>query len=149
MLVLLFNSIFNGILAVMAIVATIFSWKEIQSHKEKENNKLLSQLNRRYLDSQEIQKVVRYLREFDAGEEKPSSYEIELFLRFFEELGVYMRKDNLPIEDVRNFFNYYLEQLYTTERGEELRKQIRYGDIELSYLNDYKEKLGLEYLITK
>lgn len=145
MLMLLLNSIFNGILAIMAIVAAIFSWKEIQSHKEKESNKLLSQLNRRYLGSESIQNVVRYLREFDASNKKPTSYEIELFLRFFEELGVYMRKDNLPVEDVRNFFNYYLEQFYVTERGEELQKQIKNGDKQLSYLKDYKEKLGLEY----
>ena len=145
MLMLLLNCIFNGILAIMAIVAAIFSWKEIQSHKEKESNKLLSQLNRRYLGSESIQNVVRYLREFDASNKKPTSYEIELFLRFFEELGVYMRKDNLPVEDVRNFFNYYLERFYMTERGEELQKQIKNGDKQLSYLKDYKEKLGLEY----
>ena len=34
------------VLALMAIIAAAFSWIELQSHKEKENNKLLSQLNR-------------------------------------------------------------------------------------------------------
>ena len=132
-------------LVIMAIVAAIISLNELQSHKDKENNKLLSQLNMRYLSSVEIQKVVRYLRDFDADNEPLSSYEIELFLRFFEELGVYMRKDNLPVEDVRNFFNYYFERFYTTERGDELRKQIKYNEEELPYIKDYKKKLNLKY----
>lgn len=133
------------VLALMAIIAAAFSWIELQSHKEKENNKLLSQLNRRYIGSEDIQTVVRYLRKFDAADEKPTSYQVELFLRFFEELGVYMRKDNLPKADVINFFNYYFERLYTTERGEELRKQIKNEDERLPYLKAYKEKLGLKY----
>ena len=142
---MLIGSIAECILAIMAVCASIISLIEYQGHKEKENNKLLSQLNRRYLGSSEIQKVVRYLRDFDADNEPLSSYEIELFLRFFEELGVYMRKDNLPVEDVRNFFNYYFERFYTTERGDELRKQIKYNEEELPYIKDYKKKLNLKY----
>ena len=142
---MLIGSIAECILAIMAVCASIISLIEYQGHKEKENNKLLSQLNRRYLGSSEIQKVVRYLRDFDADNKPLSSYEIELFLRFFEELGVYMRKDNLPVEDVRNFFNYYFERFYTTERGDELRKQIKYNEEELPYIKDYKKKLNLKY----
>lgn len=97
------------------------------------------------MSSEVIQKVIRYLRVFDADNEMPSSYEIEAFFRFFEELGVYMREDNLPKADVINFFNYYFEQLFTTERGEELRKRIKYEDEKLPYLKAYKEKLGLKY----
>lgn len=142
---MIWGTIADWLLVIMAIIAACFSWMEIQSHKDKENNKLLSQLNKRYMSSEGIQKVVRYLRKYDAESEKPSSYEIELFLRFFEELGVYMRKDNLPKEDVRNFFNYYFEQFYTTEKGKELREQINNEDKELTYLADYKKKLGLDY----
>ena len=133
------------VLAIMAVVAAVFSYAELQSHKEKENNKLLSQLNRRYIGSEDIQAVVKYLRDFEADDEKPTSYQVELFLRFFEELGVYMRNDNLPKADVINFFNYYFERLYTTERGEKLRKQIKNEDKGLPYLKAYKEKLGLKY----
>ena len=135
----------NCVLALMAVVAAVFSYAELQTHKKKENNKLLSQLNRRYIGSEDIQTVVRYLRKFDAADEKPTSYQVELFLRFFEELGVYMRKDYLPMEDVRNFFNHYFERLYTTERGEELRNQINNEDKDLTYLKAYKKKLGLKY----
>lgn len=55
----------NCILAIMAIVAGVVSWFEYQSYKRKENNKLLSQLNRRYTGNDDIQTVVRYLREIE------------------------------------------------------------------------------------
>lgn len=44
-----------------AIVAVIVSIVELQNHKKKENNKLLSQLNNRYILTPEVQKVVHYL----------------------------------------------------------------------------------------
>lgn len=48
-------------LLVFAIVAVIVSIVELQNHKKKENNKLLSQLNNRYILTPEVQKVVHYL----------------------------------------------------------------------------------------
>ncbi len=47
-----------GIL-IVAIVAAAFSFREIQSNNVAERNKLLSQLNRRYLNSNDIQAVVK------------------------------------------------------------------------------------------
>jgi hypothetical protein len=55
------GSIAEWILAIMAIVAGIISWKEYKSRKQKENNKLLSQLNRRYINNEDIQTVIRFL----------------------------------------------------------------------------------------
>ena len=132
----------NCILAVMAIVAGVVSYYEYNSHKQKENNKLLSQLNRRYLNDKDIQAVVRYLREIDPSDDEPKTYQTELFLRFFEELGVYMRDDNLPKEDVVNFFGFYLEQLYKTERGKRLLEPLNGEEKHWPYLNDYKDKAG-------
>ena len=126
----------------MAILAGIVSYFEYNSHKQKENNKLLSQLNRRYLNDKDIQTVVRYLREIDPSDDKPRPYQTELFLRFFEELGVYMRNDNLPKEDVVNFFGFYLEQLYKTERGRRLLAPLKKEEKQWPYLNEYKDKVG-------
>lgn len=47
-----------GIL-IVAIVAAAFSFREIQSNNVAERNKLLSQLNKRYLNSNDIQAVVK------------------------------------------------------------------------------------------
>lgn len=131
------------IVAVMALLAGIVSWIEYHSHKQKEDNKLLSQLNKRYLGSAEIQKVVKYLREIDPSDEKPSPYEVELFFRFFEELGVYMKKGSLPKKDVKTFFCHYLERMYKEERGKMLRESINNEDRKLEFLQICKKAMGI------
>lgn len=139
---IILSTISECILAIMAIIAGVVSWNEYKNHKQKENNKLLSQLNRRYTCNNDIQFVVRYLREIDPDKDKPRPYQTELFLRFFEELGVYLGNKSLPKDDVMNFFGFYLEQLYKTEKGKELLAQINNEEREWKYLNDYKEKVG-------
>ena len=47
------------------------------------------------MDNTHIQKVVRYLRDFDASDEEPDAYEVEVFLRYFEELGTYLKRKSL------------------------------------------------------
>ena len=130
----------------MAIIAGLVSWFEYRSHKQKENNKLLSQLNKRYIENQDIQTVVKYLRKIDADKETtPSPYQTELFLRFFEELGVYLRNNSLPQDDVVNFFGYYLERMYKTDIGKELLAQIGNEERNWKYLNEYKARVNFLY----
>lgn len=136
------------ILAIMAIIAGAISLYEYKRHKQQENNKLLSQLNKRYINSKDIQTVVRYLRNIDADDTKPTAYQTELFLRFFEELGVYMR-DNVDLkDDFKNFFGFYLKQMYSKDRGKELLAAINYEEEEWDYLKEYKKKVDFPYTIT-
>lgn len=135
------------ILAIMAIIAGAVSLFEYNSHKQKENNKLLSQLNRRYINNEDIQTVVKYLRNIDADDTKPSTYQTELFLRFFEELGVYLRDNDEFKDDFNNFFGFYLEQMYSKDRGKELLAAINYEEENWDYLNQYKKKVGFPYTI--
>ena len=127
---------------VVAIVAVVVSIVELQSHKKKENNKLLSQLNNRYILTPEVQKVVRYLRENEPSDEEPSAYDVELFLRFFEELAVYLNTGSLKPEDIREFFNHYFDRFEKSERGKLLKAKIKNEDIEWKYLKIYREKMG-------
>ena len=130
--------IINLLLLIVALSAFILSIHELRSYKRKENNKLLSQLNKRYLGNNDMQAVVKYLRDIDPEGDEPSAYQVELFLRFFEELYVYLRHDGLKPEDLREFFNYYLDRLYHTERGKKLLDKIEHQDKDLDYLNGYK-----------
>ena len=129
---------------VLALVTVVLSYIELQHYKRKESNKLLSQLNSRYLTNNDMQTVVRYLREIDPTNEEPSAYQVELFLRFFEELNVYLRHGNLKPDDVKTFFNFYLDRLYHTERGQKLLDNIEHQDKTLDYLNGYKDKIGFK-----
>ena len=132
------------ILAIMAIIAGIVSWFEYKSHKEKEDNKLFSQLNRRYEKNRSIQRVVRYLRDVEATNKEPNLYELELFLRFFEELGLYMETNSIDIERVDSFFGYYLKQLYKTNRGRQLLLKLGLEEErKLDLLQYVKLKLGI------
>ena len=136
------NLIDLGIL-IVAIAAFVISVKEWFSHKTKEDNKLLSQLNKRYLDSQDIQTVVKYLRVTEPSNTLPNAYQIDLFLRFFEELGVYLENNSIEKDDVRNFFNFYLEQFYATDRGKFLQERCEYDEKDLPYLKTYKKIMGI------
>ena len=145
------STIANCLLAIMAIVADVVSWNQLKSHKEKENNKLLSQLNKRYINNPDIQVVVRYLRVNNPDDIIPKPYQTELFLRFFEELGVYLRNNGLPKDDVINFFHYYFKRLHETERGQDLLKAINYYDEitdenEWVYLKNYIKAVGYQEL---
>lgn len=132
------------LILIVALSAFILSIVELRNYKQKESNNLMSQLNERYLTNNDMQTVVRYLREIDPTNEEPSAYQVELFLRFFEELNVYLRHGNLNPDDVREFFNYYLERLYHSERGQKLLDKIKHQDRNLNYLNGYKKMIKFD-----
>lgn len=138
------GEIINLLILIVALAALVISLYELHSYKQKENNKLLSQLNKRYLKNTDMQAVVKYLRDIDPEGDEPSAYQVELFLRFFEELYVYLRHDGLKTSDVKEFFNYYLDRLYHSERGKKLLLKINNEDTKLKYLNGYKEIIGFD-----
>jgi hypothetical protein len=135
------KDIIDLLILLVALAAFILSLFELHSYKQKETNKLLSQLNKRYLESDDLQTVVKYLRETNPDDTEPSEYQVELFLRFFEELNVYLRHGNLNPDDVKTFFNFYFDRLYHSERGKELLGKINNEDKSLDYLNGYKDKI--------
>lgn len=128
----------------LAIIAVWRTWKEYNSHKQREYHKLFSQLNRRYERNNDMQDVVRYLRNKAPFGEKPSMYQLEVFLRFFEELGLYMKTDSLKAKDVDKFFGYYLRQLYTTPNGRLLLDEFGEEEKDLDLLQIVKEKLNIK-----
>ena len=130
-------------LLIVAIIAACISYKEWYSHKTKEYNKLLSQLNERYINNKDIQTVVKYLRYTEPSDSQPNAYQIDLFLRFFEELGVYLGNNSIEKEDVENFFNYYLNRFFTTNRGKLLQQRSEYKKEDLPYLETYKMIMGI------
>lgn len=128
----------------IAIVAVVISIIELRSYKAKENNKLLSQLNKRYVDNVDIQVVVKYLRVIEPSDVEPDAYQVELFLRFFEELGVYLKTKSIKKDDVKEFFGYYFIRYETSDRGMLLKAKIKNEDTDnlLPYLKEYREQMG-------
>lgn len=130
------------IVAVIAVVVSIF---QLKNHNDKENNKLLSQLNKRYINNKDVQIVVKYLRKREPSDTEPDAYQVELFLRFFEELGVYLKTKSIRKDDAKEFFNYYFNQYETTDRGKILKSKINNedSDKDLPYLGIYRKKLNI------
>ena len=125
--------------AIATIVVTIIvSWYEYHLHKDRERSKVFSKLNKRYLESKDVQAVVKYLSQTGAKQEAPDDYQIELFLRFFEELGVYLKSKSLEPQPVEQLFGYYLHEIFTSDKGKELLKVCKYQDNEWPYLVEFK-----------
>ena len=138
----MFGSIPDWGLLLTAIITVIYTHREFIGYKEKEYNKLLSQLNKRYVGNEAVQVVVRYLRIIDSDDAEPTTNELELFLRFFEELGLYLKKGSVKVEDVESFFGFYLKQLYTSDKGKKLLKKMK-DDDKWENLEICKKKLGI------
>jgi hypothetical protein len=126
-------------LLIVAIIAVVISIIQLRSHNYREDRKLFSQLNDRYVNNKNIQDVVRYLRDFDPEDTMPSSYQVELFLRFFEELGMYLETKSINEKDVYVFFDYYFERFENSTTGTKLAVIIHQNHKSWKYLNVYRD----------
>ena len=79
--------------AVIALLASIVTYNEYISVKDSKQAQVLSEYNKRYSEDPNIVAVVQYLNYIDTDgmannpvRRKPSNYEVEMFMRFFEEL---------------------------------------------------------------
>lgn len=126
----------------VAVIAIVISIIQLRSHNNKENNKLLSRLNKRNIGNKDVQVVVKYLRKKDPSNDKPDAYQVELFLRFFEELGLYLNTKSIKKKDVKEFFDYYFEQPDKGSKGSILKDKIEHEDKDWPYLNMYRKIMG-------
>ena len=129
--------------ALIALIALLMAGKEYLRHKQTEYHKLFSKLNKRYESSEDIQDVIRYLRDKEPSNQRPTLYKLEVFLRFFEELGLYMQTESIDPIDVDRFFGFYLRQLYSSSRGKVLLKQLGKEEKELELLQLVKAELNI------
>ena len=134
-------------LLIVAILAVAISIFQLRSHNAKENNKLLSKLNERYLSNEDLQIVVKYLRKIEPSDIEPNAYQVELFIRLFEELGAYLKTKSLKKKDVKEFFGYYFKRYETTDRGRILKAKINNEDTDedLPYLGVYRKIMNINY----
>ncbi len=99
--------------ALFAIIVAFFEYKQLKGRRKSE---LFSELNKRYLaDEKNIQPVIRYLSHLHPNAPVPEGYQIELFLRFFEEIDVYLKEEALDEETTYHLFAYYCLEIIKTE----------------------------------
>ncbi len=126
------------ITAATAVAAVILSFYQYNLYKKRERSKVFSQLNERYLANKDVQLVIKYLSKTGPTTEVPTDYQTELFLRFFEEVGVYLKSGSIKPKPVEQLFGYYLKEIFTSDKGKDLLKACDYKDSEWNYLVDFK-----------
>ena len=90
----------------------------------------------------DVQLVVKYLSKTGPTTEVPTDYQTELFLRFFEEVGVYLQSRSIKPKPVEQLFGYYLKEIFTSAKGKELLKACKYKDSDWEYLVDFKNSMS-------
>lgn len=138
------------IAALTALFAFIIALLEYKSSKDAKQAQVLSEYNKRYSEDPNITKVVKYLNYKAEGgginnpiRAVPSNYEVEMFMRFFEEIELQIRYGRLDEEDVLNLFVYYANMLGDT-KNKDLRISLGVSE------KDYKEHWdGFKSIINK
>jgi hypothetical protein len=103
--------------ASIATAAFIYTKKEYRLHIEREQSLTLSKFNERYCADKNIEAVVKYLIGESDGVQvtKPTTYQKELFLRFFEELEYAISHNSLGEKLVYDMFSYYALKAYDSQ----------------------------------
>lgn len=130
------------ITALIAFFAFVITLLEYLLSKDAKQAQVLSEYNKRYSEDPNIIKVVKYLNYIDVNgtmnnppREKPSNYEVEMFMRFIEELELQIHCGRLNEKDVSDLFVYYAKMI--NENGE-LRRHLGVTDYEENW-NRYKK----------
>jgi hypothetical protein len=101
--------------AIITLFAFVWATKEYDLHKETLKAKVLSEYNKRYTEDPNIVRVVRYLQNYRDSNSyqcyKLTKQEIQMFMRFFEELKVQINHGRIDEEDVFELFTYYASYL--------------------------------------
>lgn len=124
--------------ALFAIIVAFFEYKQLKGRRKSE---LFSELNKRYLaDEKNIQPVIRYLSHLHPNAPVPEGYQIELFLRFFEEIDVYLKEEALDEETTYHLFAYYCLEIFKPEFIS-LLEGINFQEEEWPLLSDFLERM--------
>lgn len=99
----------------VALIAVWYTNKEYKRAVRNKQSEVLAQYNERYSTNEQIRKVVEYMTSNNPEVEKPTVYDKEMFLRFFEELELMIERGYLDLEDVRNLFSYYFIVIWSAD----------------------------------
>jgi len=97
---------FTVILASITVLATIH---EYHAHRKRIKAEVLGEYNKRYSENEHINIVVYFLvcHLAKLKAPAPSVHNVEMFLRFFEEIDLQIDKNRLDADNVEELFSYY------------------------------------------
>ncbi len=102
--------ILASLATIVAIVIAVFQYFTIRKQNKLE---LLTKYNARYCINEDMGRVIKYLEKYDGlnhhGEVyKPDDHQVEMFMRFFEEIELLIKQNAMEEEAVYYMFSYYV-----------------------------------------
>lgn len=129
-------------IAVFSLLVSIWQYK---IHKRQLKTELFSKYCTRYSINSDICAVVKYLEKEEGlnvtdknNVSKPNDHQVEMFMRFFEELELLIRSDSLDEEIVSYMFYYYLQ---TFSRLKENWKNIEYDSENWKIFHQFMDRM--------
>lgn len=111
-------AIANSASAVIAVLTVVFAWykfeKEKKNNKEATRSRILAEYNWHYMQNISMRKVIKALLDDDFS--KVHVYDMEMFLRFYEELYLLIHSENrMKMEVAKYMFSYYATEAWGKE----------------------------------
>lgn len=129
----------NGGVILATILGTIAAIPTYQINITEKRNRVFARMNKVFVKDENIQAVIRFMNN---GERKePSINELELFLRFFEELDVYVKAGDIDKKVVYLLFYYYCNQLIHAPEYQYLREKMDFNLENWKYLKDIDDRM--------
>lgn len=112
MFTICFGSIADWFTTLIALGALIFSYIQIKSYKKQGRIELLTDYNKRFSENDDLKVVGKYL-EKECGLKhhyevpEPDDHQVEMFMRFFEEIELLISERAMDEDIVYYMFSYY------------------------------------------
>lgn len=112
------DKVTDYIMVYFAAITLVYTCYEYKSHRDRVKAEVLGMYNERYSKDEHINKVVPFLiseimntKTENASKElkmeDPSVHNMEMFMRFFEEMELQIEKDRLDADSVYKLFSFY------------------------------------------
>lgn len=111
-------AIANSASAIIALGTVIFAWhkfeKEKKDNKEATRSRILADYNWHYMQNNSVKTIIKAL--LDNNYSEVHLYDIEMFLRFYEELYLLIHSENrMKMEVAKYMFSYYAIEAWGKE----------------------------------
>ncbi len=128
---------------IVAIISLAVSFGQFKLHRKQMKTELLSKYCARYCIDKDIQSVVKFLEQQEGlvlhkQVDKPDDHEVEMFMRYFEELELLTRSKSIDEKVVSYMFFYYLQ---TFCKLKDNWKNIDYDSEDWKVFHEFVERM--------
>lgn len=107
------------IMAILAVTTLFCTFREYCHYRKREKADVLGQYNERYSRDEHVNSVVNFLVRYKDNmtpKDIPCLHDVEMFMRFFEEMEIQIKEDRLDEKYVYDLFSYYAIELGGNEK---------------------------------